>query len=192
MTNLITQLADYSLLRRRSRMPRVLIIDVAILRYKSRMPGLLVIDAATMRHGSRMPMLLETVVASWIVIRRFLCRLCSTLLQHLVGPAVQVVIEGFLERSRYGEEGGFLERSHYRDEGEEQAARRSERWPLEVLSAEMLLWLGSSERRHDWLVAERESRVTTMLVGGEEGAGRLRSSSAVWYPTGGSRAGKAK
>ncbi|RWW81201.1 hypothetical protein BHE74_00010429 [Ensete ventricosum] len=161
MTNLITQLADYSLLRRRSKTPRVLIIDVAILRHKSRMPGMLVIDAATMRHGSRTPMLLGTVVAS------------------------------FLERSRYGE-GGFLERSHYRDEGEEQVIGRSERWPLEVLSAEMLLWLGSSERRHDWLVAERESRVTTMLVGGEEGAGRLRSSSAVWYPTGGSRAGKAK
>ncbi|RWW40313.1 hypothetical protein BHE74_00054285 [Ensete ventricosum] len=72
MTNLITQLADYSLLRHRSRTPRLLVIIVATLRHGSRTPGLLVIDAATLRHGSRTPRLLGTTVATWIVIRRCL------------------------------------------------------------------------------------------------------------------------
>ncbi|RRT74906.1 hypothetical protein B296_00010738 [Ensete ventricosum] len=57
MTNLIIQLADYSLLRHRSRMPRLLIIVVATLRHGSRMSGLLVIDVATVRHGSGTPRL---------------------------------------------------------------------------------------------------------------------------------------
>ncbi|RWW58584.1 hypothetical protein BHE74_00034539, partial [Ensete ventricosum] len=55
VTNFITQLADYSVLRHRSRTSRLVIIVVAILRYGSRTPGLVVKDAATARHGSRMP-----------------------------------------------------------------------------------------------------------------------------------------
>ncbi|RRT31988.1 hypothetical protein B296_00054530, partial [Ensete ventricosum] len=51
---------------------------------------------------------------------------------------------------------------------EEQVAGRSERWPLEVLSVEMLLWLGSSERRCGWLAVGRESRAATTLLEDEE------------------------
>ncbi|RWW39918.1 hypothetical protein BHE74_00054707 [Ensete ventricosum] len=52
VTNFITQLAYCSLLRHRSRTPRLLVIDVA-----------------TLRHGSRTPRLLGIEVATWIVIR---------------------------------------------------------------------------------------------------------------------------
>ncbi|RRT33415.1 hypothetical protein B296_00043020 [Ensete ventricosum] len=55
VTNLITQLADYSVLRHRSRMPRLVIIVVTTLRYGSRTLGLVVKDGATARHGSKMP-----------------------------------------------------------------------------------------------------------------------------------------
>ncbi|RWV83188.1 hypothetical protein BHE74_00041570 [Ensete ventricosum] len=61
VTNLITQLTDYSLLRHRSRSPRLLIIDVATWRHGSRM--VLVIDVAPLRHGSRTPRLLVIDVA---------------------------------------------------------------------------------------------------------------------------------
>ncbi|RWW57510.1 hypothetical protein BHE74_00035695 [Ensete ventricosum] len=52
VTNLITQLADYSVLRHRSRTPRLVIIVVATLRYGSRTPGLVVKDAATTGMGA--------------------------------------------------------------------------------------------------------------------------------------------
>ncbi|RWW64911.1 hypothetical protein BHE74_00027826 [Ensete ventricosum] len=55
MINLITQLADYSVWRHRSRMSKMLVVVGAILRYWSRTPGLVMRDAATSRHGSRMP-----------------------------------------------------------------------------------------------------------------------------------------
>ncbi|RRT61154.1 hypothetical protein B296_00028151 [Ensete ventricosum] len=55
MTNLITQLEDYSVWRHRSRTPKLLVVVGAILRYWSRTPGLVMRDAATSRHGSRMP-----------------------------------------------------------------------------------------------------------------------------------------
>ncbi|RZS21317.1 hypothetical protein BHM03_00053943 [Ensete ventricosum] len=113
MTNIIIQLADYSLLRHRSRTPRLLIIVVATLRHGSRMPGLLVIDVATVRHESGTPRLLGTIVskeASW-------------------------------------------RRSRCEDEEEEPTTERSGQWPLEIISTEVLLQLGSSERRRGWLAA---------------------------------------
>ncbi|RZS08490.1 hypothetical protein BHM03_00039483 [Ensete ventricosum] len=136
MTNLIIQLADYSLLRHRSRTPRLMIIVVATLRHGSRTPRLLVINAATVRHGSRMPRWLGTIVskeASW-------------------------------RRSRYG------------DEEEEPVAERSGHWPLEIISAEVLLWLGSSERWRGWLaaagagvaVATSDRLAAAEVAGGEE------------------------
>ncbi|RWW66831.1 hypothetical protein BHE74_00025770 [Ensete ventricosum] len=116
MTNLIIQLADYSLLRHRSRTPRLMIIVVA-----------------TLRHGSRTPRLLVSKEASW-------------------------------RRSRYG------------DEEEEPVAERSGHWPLEIISAEVLLWLGSSERWHGWLaatgagvaVATGDRLAAAEVAGGEE------------------------
>ncbi|RWW17105.1 hypothetical protein GW17_00018988 [Ensete ventricosum] len=59
MTNLIIQLADYSLLRHRGRTPKLLIIVIATLRHGRRTSGLVVIDVAIVRHGSRTPRWLD-------------------------------------------------------------------------------------------------------------------------------------
>ncbi|RZS10232.1 hypothetical protein BHM03_00041422 [Ensete ventricosum] len=61
MTNLIIQLADYSLLRHRGRTPKLLIIVIATLRHGRRTSGLVVIDVAIVRHGSRTPRWLEEI-----------------------------------------------------------------------------------------------------------------------------------
>ncbi|RWW49062.1 hypothetical protein BHE74_00044817 [Ensete ventricosum] len=88
------------------------------------MSGLLVIDVATVRHGSRTPRLLGTISGEKI--------------EH---PSAQVSKEASWRKSRCG------------DEEEEPAAERSGRWPLEIISTEVLLQLGSSERQHGWLAA---------------------------------------
>ncbi|RRT76106.1 hypothetical protein B296_00004573 [Ensete ventricosum] len=72
VTNLITHLTDYSVLRHKSRTPRLVIIIIATLRYGSRTPGLVVKDTATAWHGSKMPRWLEGAsereesVAAWL------------------------------------------------------------------------------------------------------------------------------
>ncbi|RRT48840.1 hypothetical protein B296_00013379 [Ensete ventricosum] len=67
----------------------------------------------------------------------------------LVGPTIQVSKEASWRRSCCG------------DEEEELVAEGSGRWPLEIISTEVLLRLGSNERRCNWLATARAGAATT-------------------------------
>ncbi|RWW37835.1 hypothetical protein BHE74_00056992, partial [Ensete ventricosum] len=67
----------YSVLRHRSRTPRLLIIVVTTLRYESRMPRLVVMDAATARHGSKTPRWLVLSTCVSLLQQHWWVSLCS-------------------------------------------------------------------------------------------------------------------